>query len=614
MSAAVARLQQVVEVTRPDIITALSGARPGIEAGIGAHGPAGAPDESEIRAAIRGSWRAFRATGLYSLVINVLMLAGPLFMLQIYDRVLTSGSMPTLVALAAMTAGIYAIIGILELVRTRIIARIGVEVDSRLGDRIFQASLRRSLLGRGSSLQTLRELDSLRQFLAGPGPLTFFDAPWTPIYLFVIFMVHWTLGIAATVGSIMLVLIAWMSELGSRKPLQIAGKAAARSLELAETGQRNAEAVTAMGMLKAYRARWQQANGEALSWQIVAADRLGTLASISKTLRLLLQSIMLAIGAALAIKGEISAGAIVAATIIFGRALAPVEQAIGHWRSFAKARESYARLDALLRHEPEPPTKTALPTPKGHIEVTGLRVAAPDSRTLILSNLNFNVLPGQMLAVIGPSASGKSTLARTLVGNWPPIAGTIKLDGAGLDQWNQEDLGEHLGYLPQDVELFAGTVRENIARFRDGVADAAVVEAARMAHAHDMILALPNGYDAQLGSYGAYLSAGQRQRIGLARALFGNPALVVLDEPNSNLDRLGDEALASAIDGMRARGQAVVLVSHRMQAISKADILLFLDQGLQRAFGPRNEVMRMFQSAGIGATPLSSLPRPPQWT
>jgi PrtD family type I secretion system ABC transporter len=563
--------------------------------------PTANPGESEIRAAIRASKRAFVATGVFSLVINVLMLAGPLFMLQVYDRVMTSGSIPTLVVLALMTAALYGIIGALELVRSRIIVRIGVEVDSRLGDRIFQASLKRSLVNQGSSLQALRELDNLRQFISGPGPLTFFDAPWTPIYILVIFLTHWTLGVAGTVGAALLLIIAWTSEASSRQPMSHASKAAARSIELAETGQRNAEAITAMGMLTAYRKRWQQVNGDALAWQIIAADRLGTMSSISKTMRLLLQSLMLAIGAVLALKGEISSGAIVAGTIIFGRALAPVEQAIGHWRSFIKARDSYHRLDDLLRKEPEPPVKTALPKPKGHVEVSGLRVAAPDTRQLILSNINFEVLPGQMLAVIGPSASGKSTLARTLVGLWPPFGGTVKLDGASLEQWSQEALGRHLGYLPQDVELFAGTVKENISRFRDDADDADVVAAAQMAHAHDMILALPQGYDTELGSYGTYLSAGQRQRIGLARALYGFPALVVLDEPNSNLDRLGDEALASAIDGMRDRGQAVILVSHRVQAIGKANTLLYIDRGIQRAFGPRAEVMKMFQAPNAGS-------------
>jgi PrtD family type I secretion system ABC transporter len=552
---------------------------------------------SELKAAILASRRAFTATGTFSLVINLLMLAGPLFMLQVYDRVLTSGSIPTLVALSVMTAGLYAIIGVLELVRTRVIVRIGVEIDRRLGDRIFQAALRRSLAAPGQSMSALRELDSLRQFIAGPGPLTFFDAPWTPIYLFVIFMTHWTLGVAATLGAAVLMLIAWMSETTSRAPLAEAAKAATRGVELAETGQRNAEAITAMGMLGAYRRRWQMANEEAIAWQVLAADKLGTLSSLSKALRLLLQSFMLAIGAALAIKGDISAGAIVAATIIFGRALAPVEQAIGHWRSFVKAHESYRKLDALLRHEPVPIAKTALPPPKGNLEVASLRVASPETRQLILSNISFTVTPGTMLAVIGPSASGKSTLARALVGLWQPFSGTIRLDGARLDQWNNEDLGRHIGYLPQDVELFAGTVKENIARFRTDATDEQVTAAARMAHAHELIMALPKGYDTEIGTFGTYLSAGQRQRIGLARALFGDPALVVLDEPNSNLDRSGDEALGSAIDGMRSRGQAVVLVSHRVQAIGKADSLLYIERGVQRAFGPRDDVMKLFQTS-----------------
>jgi ATP-binding cassette subfamily C protein len=572
-------------------------------------------DGSELMTAIAASRQAFVSTGMFSLVINLLMLAGPLFMLQVYDRVLTSGSIPTLVALSAMTAGLYAIIGLLELARSRVIVRIGVEVDRRVGSRVFKASLRRGLTTTGGSMPALRELDNLRQFLGGPGPLTFFDAPWTPVYLAVIFATHWTLGIAATIGATLLTLVAWLSETTSRAPLAEANKAAAKSIELAETGQRNAEAITAMGMLGAYRERWHKANDEALAWQVLASDKLGNMSSLSKALRLLLQSLMLAIGAALAIKGEISAGAIVAATIIFGRALAPVEQAISHWRSFVKARESFLKLDELLRQSPEEPARTALPAPKGRLEVEALRVASPETRQLILSSLNFSVVPGTMLAVIGPSASGKSTLARTLVGLWKPFSGTVKLDGARLEQWDSEELGRHIGYLPQDVELFAGTVKENIARFRADASDDAIVDAARMAHAHELILALPQGYETQLGAFGTYLSAGQRQRIGLSRALFGNPALVVLDEPNSNLDRLGDEALASAVDGMRARGQAVVLISHRVQAIGKADFLLYLERGVQRAFGPREEVMKLFerrQAANApAATPAAAAGRAP---
>ena len=563
---------------------------------------------SELRQALMASRDAFIATGIFSLVINVLMLAGPLFMLQVYDRVMTSGSIPTLVALSVLTAGVYAIIGLLELVRSRITVRVGVELDRRIGDRVFQASLKKSLLQPGSSLLALRELDSLRQFIGGSGPLTFFDAPWTPIYLLVIFLTHWTLGVAATLGAATLLVTAWASETRSRQPLAEAGKAAGRSIELAETGQRNAESITAMGMLSAYRGRWQKANVESLAWQMLASDRLGSLTAVSKTLRLLLQSMMLAIGAALAIKGEISAGSIIAGTIIFGRALAPVEQAVGQWKAFIKARESFAKLEGLLAQYPRPAERMTLPKPKGHLEVANLRVAAPESKTVILSNIHFALKPGQMVAVIGPSASGKSTLARAIVGLWEPFGGTIRLDGARLDQWNPEELGQHIGYLPQNVELFAGSVRENISRFRPDATDDDVVNAAKAAHAHELIMALPQSYETQLGAFGAYLSAGQRQRIGLARALYSNPPLVVLDEPNANLDRSGDEALASAIDGMRARGQAVVLVSHRVQAIGKADCLLYIEKGAQRAFGPRAEVIKFLQSGGLnGDQPMPSV-------
>jgi PrtD family type I secretion system ABC transporter len=568
------------------------------------------PGQSEIRAAILASKPAFIGIGLFSLVINVLMLAGPLFMLQVYDRVLTSGSMPTLVALSVLTALLYGMIGLFELIRTRVIARVGVEIDQRLSSRILKASLRRSLLKQGASVTALRELDNVRQFASGPAPMVFFDAPWTPIYLLVIFLVHWALGVAAALGAVLILVLALTSEKTSRQPLSESNKAAAVSLDMADSAQRNVEALAAMGMVEAFRKRWQKANGEALAWQIAASDTIGSTASLSKAVRLLLQSTMLGIGAALAINGLISAGSIIAGTIIFGRALAPVEQAVGQWRSFVKARESFGRLEQLLREEPEPPAKTALPAPKGYLEISQLRVAAPDTNRLILANLSFNVTPGQLLAVIGPSASGKSTLARTLVGIWPPFSGSIRIDGAQLSQWSQEDLGQHIGYLPQDVELFAGTVRDNICRFRDGASDAAVIEAAMMAHAHDMILALPKGYDTQLGSFGTYLSAGQRQRIGLARALFGHPALVVLDEPNANLDRLGDEALTSALAGMTKRGQSVIMISHRVQAIGLADTLLYLDRGVQRAFGSRADVMKLFQQGDGVQQPVQAQPSP----
>jgi PrtD family type I secretion system ABC transporter len=554
------------------------------------------PRESEVKDAVAGSRRALNATFLFSAVINILMMAGPLFMLQVYDRVLTSGSFPTLIALSVITAGLYGIIGMLEFARSRIIGRVGAEIDQRLSDRIFEAALRKSLATQGAAGPALRELDSFRQFISGPAPITFFDTPWTPVYLFVIFLTHWMLGVAAVVGAGILLALAWMSEQRGRVPLQHASQAVAKSLEMAETGQRNAEAITAMGMLGAYRARWQVLNGEGLGWQLLASDRLGGMSSVTKAVRLLLQSMMLAIAAGLAIQGAISPGAIIAATIIFGRALAPVEQIVGHWRGFIKARESYMKLEDVLSFAPAARSRTELPRPKGVLDVQNIRVAAPETRNVILNGITFRANPGQMLAIIGPSASGKSTLVRAIVGLWPTFGGAVMLDGARLDQWHPEDLGKHIGYLPQSVELFAGTVKQNIARFREDATDEEVITAAKQAHAHELILGLPKGYETELGNYATYLSGGQRQRIALARALFSTPPLVVLDEPNSNLDRLGDEALSAAIDGMRARGQAVILVSHRVQAIGKADLLLLLEKGQQRAFGPRNEVMKMFQA------------------
>ena len=566
--------------------------------------------QHEIRAAIEASRPAFVGIGVLSLLINLLMLTGPLFMLQVYDRVMTSGSLSTLVVLSVMTALLYAMTGFFELIRARIVARAGVEIDQRLSNRIFKASLRRSVHNKGASTGALRELDTLRQFASGPAPMTFFDAPWTPIYLIVIFLVHWALGIAAMLGAALILVLALMSERAARQSLQEASKASIKGLEMADSAQRNAEALAAMGMVDAYRKRWQKATSEALAWQIVASDKIGTATSVAKAVRLLLQSMMLAVGAALAISGDISAGSIIAGTIIFGRALAPVEQAVVQWKSFVKAREAYDKLAKLLKEEPEPPVRTSLPAPKGHIAVSQLRVASMETHKLILANISFAVRPGEICAVIGPSASGKSTLARTLVGLMPPFSGTITIDGAGLEQWNPEDIGRHIGYLPQDVELFSGTIRDNICRFRDDADDASVIEAATMAHAHELIVALPQGYDTQLGAFGAYLSAGQRQRIGLARALFGNPALVVLDEPNANLDRAGDEALASAMAGMKERGQAVVLVSHRVQAIGIADKILYLERGVPRAFGPRAEVLKLIkQGSGDAASGAQSKER-----
>ena len=568
----------------------------------------GSENRTPLWGAVSASKGAFIAIALFSCVINLLMLVGPLFMLQVYDRVVTSGSMPTLIALFTLTCALFAIMGLLELVRSRVLVRIGRDIDGRLSDRVFMAALRQNLAKRGNGGGALRELDTIRQFLSGPGPLTFFDAPWTPIYLIVVFMFHWVLGVAGLIGAGLLAIIAVASELRSRKPLGEAAQAFNASMDLAETGQRNVEVLQAMGMSTAYRERWQQSNQAALNWQTQAADRLGAMGAFSKALRLLLQSAMLGLGAALALQNEISAGTIVAATIIFGRSLAPVEMAINQWRSFVRARLAYHKLNELLRALPEPEERTSLPAPKGHLEIEALRVAAPMSRQMVLNGLSFKVPAGKVLCVVGPSASGKSTLARTLVGLWPPAAGAVRLDGAKIQHWNPAELGAYIGYLPQDVELFSGTLRENIARFTPGASDEDIVAAARMAHAHDLILGLPQGYETELGPFGAHLSAGQRQRVALARALYGNPAFVVLDEPNSNLDRVGDEALARAVAGMRERGQTVVIISHRVQAVRLADLMLYVDGGVQKAFGPRDEVLRQLQPSGGKQAPADGKP------
>jgi PrtD family type I secretion system ABC transporter len=566
----------------------------------------------EMWLALLASKRAIIFVGWFSCAINILMLAGPLFMLQVYDRVMASGSMATLGALLALTLAVYGIIGLLELARSRLVTRIGTEIDQRIGDRIFEAAMKSQLSNTGSPSGALRDLDTLRNFVAGPAPTTFFDVWWAPVYLLVIFATHWTLGLAATVGCAMLLFTAWLSDARSRAPLTESQKAAVRSMEMAETGQRNAEVLAAMGMIGAYRHRWQKLNKASLEWQMYSSDVLGGISSASKALRLVLQSVMLAIGAALALKGEISAGAIIAATIIFGRALAPVEQVITHWRSSLKAHDAYKKLELLLAAVPPSHRAMTMPQPKGHMEITGLRVGAPGSDRLILAGISFEVKPGQMLAVIGPSASGKSTLTRALVGLWAPAGGSIKLDGIEINRWDSEALGQHIGYLPQDMELFSGTVRENIGRFRADATDQEIIAAATAAHAHELVMSLPNGYATELGAFGTHLSGGQRQRIALARALFRNPAIVVLDEANANLDRAGDVALANAIDGMRKRGQAIIFVSHRVQ-IQQADTLLYIEKGQQKAFGPREQVLAAINGQTNQPEPVvERRTRPPQ--
>ncbi len=545
-----------------------------------------------LRAALQASTASFISVGFFSFFINLLMLTGPLFMLQIYDRVLASRSLPTLTVLFILVAGLYIIMGILEFVRSRILARIGAQVDQRLSKQVFDGSMQYSLRtgGNANAMTPLRELSVIQQFLSGPALPALFDAPWVPVYIFVIFLFNWDLGLLAVVAAIVLFLIALLNDIRSRKPVLETTKALGGANQIADTGRRNAEVLAAMAMLGPVRERWNAQHEKAMSYEVQARDRTGTLSAFSKTLRLFFQSAMLAAAAALVIYGQVTPGVMIASSIILGRALQPVEQAITHWRGLVQYRQAAKKLNELLANLPPAEERMSLPPPKGRLDVRGLHLAAPGKRQLILKNINFSLQPGNILGVVGMSAAGKSSLARALVGVWKPASGEIRLDGATFDQWHPDQLGRHIGYLPQDVELFDGTLKENISRFEPNPDPDLVIEAATRAGVHELIMRL-GGYDTQTGHLGSNLSAGQRQRVALARALYREPALVVLDEPNSNLDELGEQALARAISGMRDNQQTVVIITHRMNILGLTDCLLELTAGVQTEFGPRDQVV-----------------------
>ena len=558
--------------------------------------------KNEVRAALGRSRGAFFMTGVFSFFINLLMLTAPLYMLQIYDRVLASRSEPTLIVLTVLAGGLLLVMGGLDLIRSRVLVRVGVKMDALLNARVFSAVFAQALRGaRGQRAQALRDLDSLRQFLTGPGPFAFFDAPWAPLYLAVVFIFHPVLGFVALAGAVVLFSMALINELVTRRPLQLANAQAIAANGFAEASLRNAEVLEALGMLPEIRKRWTAQHCQGLALQATASDRAATLTSWSKAVRISLQVAILGAGAALAIQQIITPGVMIAASILMGRALAPVEQAIGQWRHFVGARQAYRRLNELLQAIPEDEARLTLPKPEGRLSVEQLVAAPPGSQKPVLKGVSFKLEPGEALGVIGPSASGKSTLARNLVGVWAPQSGAVRLDGAEVQGWDAEQLGPYLGYLPQDVELFAGNVAENIARFSAEASPEAVVAAARAAGVHDMILQLDKGYDSEIGEQGCVLSGGQRQRVGLARALYGEPALVVLDEPNASLDAAGDEALTQAILGLKARGATVVVMAHRPSAIAAVDKLLMLRDGRVEAFGPKEEVIaKVTKAAGAG--------------
>jgi ATP-binding cassette, subfamily C, bacterial PrsD len=565
---------------------------------------------SELSAALDACRRAFLAIALFSGMSNILMLSGAMFMLEIYDRVLPSRSVPTLVALLILVAGLYGAQGLIDGIRSRILVRVGNRLDEGLSLRIYDTVVRLPLkLGNKiEGVQPVRDLDTVRSFLSGIGPVALFDLPWMPIYLIVCFLFHPLIGLTALVGAIILITLTVVTEFLTRRPTGKATRLAAARNTLMEASRRNAEVIIAMGMAGRVGQRWSELNRQYVDMSQRASDVAGGFGSASKVLRMLLQSSLLAVGAWLVIHQEATAGIIIAGSILGGRALAPVDLAIAHWRGFVAARQSWHRLSKLLAHLPAEAAPMPLHPPAKTLTVQNAAVAPPGQQKTVCQDVNFSLVAGKALGVIGPTGSGKSSLARMLVGVWTPLRGNVRLDGAGLDQWSAEALGRHVGYLPQDVELFTGTVAQNIARFEEPPDAPAVIAAAKAAGVHELIVGLPDGYETNVGDHGSALSAGQAQRIALARALYRDPFLVVLDEPNSNLDAEGDEALTRAILGIRARGGIVVVVAHRPSAISGVDYILVMAKGRQQQFGPKEEVLNRLMPASAPPRTLKVVP------
>lgn len=547
--------------------------------------------KNEIAQILLGFRGTFRTVGVFSAIINLLMLVPSLYMLQVYDRVLSSRNETTLWMLTVMMLGAYLFISALEFVRSFVLIRLGAQLDMKLNKRIYTAAFEQNLKRAGGNAgQALQDLANIRQFLTGNGVFAFFDAPWFPIYLLVIFLFNTYLGLFALVGTILLVALAYVNEVVSRKPLSQASGMHVAASNLATNNLRNAEVIEAMGMLPNLMSRWFKLHSRFIQLQAVASEKASIVGAVTKFARISMQSLILGFGALLALKGTITPGMMIVASILMGRALSPVEQLINVWKSWSSTRSAYQRLVELLSTNPPRITGMALPKPLGRVGLQSVTAVPPGATEAAIKNLSFTLAPGDVLGVIGPSGAGKSTLARLLVGVWPAAVGHVRLDGADVYQWDKDELGPHIGYLPQDIELFGGTISENIARFGEVDAEK-VVLAAKRAGVHDMILHMPMGYNTPLGECGAGLSGGQKQRIGLARAMYDDPALIVLDEPNSNLDDVGEKALLAAIADLHQRGKTIVMITHRTSAIGVTNKLLLLTDGMAQMFGPSAEVL-----------------------
>lgn len=540
--------------------------------------------------ALNATKSGFATVIFFSFFINLLTFVGPLFMLQIYDRVLNSRSTTTLMALAAIAVFLLIVFAVLEKVRLTILHRLGLLFDSIVRARLFAAVTRGTMLNpQGGHGQALRDLDLIRDFLAGSGPLAFSDIPWMPIFIAGCFLLHAWFGWIAIVGAILIFAFAIANEFATRAHLKAASRTAVMAAGFASAAMRNAEVLLAMGMLDALRRRWMATHRQVLELQTTASDRSGMFMSAAKLVRAVLQIAILGVGGYLAIERQVSPAAMIAASIIIGRALAPVELSVANWARFLEARSAYERIAALFNVVPEQAERMRLPAPRGHISMEDVFAGPPNSDNIVLRGVSFSLEPGELLGVIGHSAAGKSTLARALVGVWPTMRGEIRIDGADLAHWHPEQLGPQIGYLPQDVELFPGTIAENICRF-GAIEEDRIVEAAMAAGVHNMVQRLPEGYNTQIGEGGCALSGGQRQRIGLARALYGRPALLVLDEPNASLDAEGEAALMAALEQVCAARQSVILITHKTSILAYADKILILKQGQVQAFAAREEI------------------------
>lgn len=558
---------------------------------------------NEILVALHGYKKIFKAVGVFTAFINLLLLVPSVYMLEVYDRVLTSRNSFTLLMLTLMIIGLYIIYSALDAIRTYTVIEMGKKIDAELNQRTYTAAFEQNLKLRGGVAgQALNDLTTIRQFVTGQTLFAFFDAPWFPFYLIVIFVFNFWLGVFATLCTAILIVVAIINERITHEPLGKANSMAFQSANMATNNLRQAEVLESMGMLPALRARWFALHSQFLEWQAVASQRAASMSAVTKFLRTLMQSLTLGFAAYLVLDNSLSAGMMIAATILLGKALSPVESVINIWRQWRGVVSAYERLQNLLAENPPRVPGMSLERPKGFIEMEGVYACPPGVTQPVIKNVSFKIEPGDVMGVIGPSASGKSTLARVAVGIWPAAPNCSRIDGADVYRWNKDELGPAIGYMPQDIEVFPGTVSENIARFTEFQSED-VIAAAKSAGVHDMVLHFPEGYDTKIGDGGVGLSGGQKQRLALARALYGNPSIVVLDEPNSNLDDAGELALVNAIVELRQRKATVILITHRSTILQVTTKLLLLREGSVLMFGPTQQVMETLQQKQLEARP-----------